>query len=506
MDTVCPRERDSPMPDSPEGTEADLLDGGDAGTSIIRGGLLRLGGYALGTCASVVTTAVVIRSLGVVDTGRFVTVMALVVIAGSISDLGLTTIGIREYSVRPREEGHRFLRNLLGMRITFAIAGLGVAVAFAAIVDYPAAMVLGTIIAGLGFLLYAAQQSLTIPLYVRLRFGWLAGVQLLFQLGVLVDAALFAFAGAGLLVFLGIQVPIMVPVLGLTAMLGGRETRTLPALDRGEWRRMLSQILPYAAATVLAALYFRVAQIMVSLLSTGVQAGYFGASFRLLDGLTTIPPLLASTAFPILARSARTDARRFRYAGRRIAETMVIAGVGLSLIVFLGAKFAIGLIAGSGFGAAVDVLRILAIALVGTFVIAARGYALLSLGRMRAILISNIIALGTVVVASVPLIRAHGAIGAAIALVVAELALAVSYEVALTRYERDLRLPLRFLARVACAASLAALPAILLDLSSLAMACVGALIFGGALLALGAVPIELRSPLWRTRAPGRAQA
>ena len=65
----------------------------------------------------------------------------------------------------------------------------------------------------------------------------------------------------------------------------------------------------------------------------------------------------------------------------------------------------------------------LAFALVGTFVIAARGYTLLSLGRLRAMLISNAIALVVVFAAGIPLISAHGALGGAIALMAAELTL-----------------------------------------------------------------------------------
>ena len=72
---------------------------------------------------------------------------------------------------------------------------------------------------------------------------------------------------------------------------------------------------------------------------------------------------------------------------------MLLAGVGVALALFLGAEFAVDLVAGADFDAAVDVLRVLAFALMGTFVIAARGYSLLSLGRLRAMLVSNAIAL-----------------------------------------------------------------------------------------------------------------
>ena len=155
---------------------------------------------------------------------------------------------------------------------------------------------------------------------------------------------------------------------------------------------------------------------MTSVLSSATQTGYFGVAFRILESVTGVPPLLVSSALPILARSAHNDPDRFDYAGRRLVETMLLAGVGVALAVFLGAEFAVDLVAGPDFEPSVDVLRILAFALMGTFVIAARGYSLLSLGRLRAMLISNAIAFAVVLAAGIPLISAHGAIGAAIAL------------------------------------------------------------------------------------------
>src|SRR4051812_27159417 len=82
----------------------DVVDTQEAGPAVIRGSALRLGGMIAGTLATVVSSAIIIRHLGVVDTGRFVTVMALVVIVASISDLGLSAVGVREYTVRSAAE------------------------------------------------------------------------------------------------------------------------------------------------------------------------------------------------------------------------------------------------------------------------------------------------------------------------------------------------------------------------------------------------------------------
>jgi O-antigen/teichoic acid export membrane protein len=205
---------------------------------------MRLAGFVIGTLATVGSSVVIIRHLGVVDTGRWVTVMALIVIIGSISDLGLSAVGVREYTVRPRPDGERFLRNLLGIRLAFVVVGLAIGVAFTVAARYTTTMVIGTLLAGAGMALYVIQQSLTIPLQVHLRFGWVASLQMAFQVGVAVEGALLALAGAGLLPFFVLWLPVLIPITALNVVVGGRETRILPAADAVEWRRMLREILP----------------------------------------------------------------------------------------------------------------------------------------------------------------------------------------------------------------------------------------------------------------------
>jgi O-antigen/teichoic acid export membrane protein len=501
MVSAPPADRDPPLVDSPEDAAADILDTTDAGAAVIRGSLMRLSAYGIGTLATVASSAVVIRHLGLIDTGHFTTVTALVMIVATVSDLGLTGIAVREYTTGPRSDGRRFLRNLLGIRMAIALSGLVVATLFGLLVGYPAVMVIGTVIAGAGMVVFVAQDGCSIPLQVSLRFGWVAGLQFAIQVGVAIEAVLLAIAGAGLLPFFALQLPVVIPALVVTAIVGGHDARLLPMVDTREWRRMVGRILPYSAAVVFSVVYFQIAQVMVSLLSSPKQTGYFGVSFRVLAAFTLLPPLIVSTALPLLARAARDDAERFDYASRRLVETMMLAGCALALALFLGATFAIRVIAGSGYEQSVEVLRILAVALLGTFVIASRGYALLSLDRLRAMLVCNAIAFVVVLACGVPLISAYGAKGAAIAMVAAELTLAVCYERALSHQRPELRLGPGFVLRAAAAALLAGVAASVLGLPSVVAAALGVALYLAALLALGIVPPEIREALFKRRHP-----
>jgi len=499
MVSTLPAGGDPALAGTSETAPVDILDTAEAGPSVIRGSVLRLGGYLLGTLATVVSSAVVIRHLGVIDTGHFLTVTALVTIVATVSDLGLTGFAVREYATGPRPDRRRFLRNLLGIRLVLALSGLAIAVLFGLLVGYPDVMVLGTVIAGSGMVFVVLQDGCSIPLQVGLRLGSVAGLQLAIQVGVAIEAVLLALAGAGLLPFFALQLPVVIPVLVVTMVIGGHDSRLVPALETQQWRQMVGRILPFSAAVVLSVVYFQIAQIMVSLLSSSTETGYFGVSFRVLMSFTTLPPLLVSSALPLLARAARDDAERFSYASRRLVETMTLVGCGLALALFLGAGFAIDVIAGSGYAHSVEVLRILAVALLGTFVIGARGYALLSLDRLRAMLICNAIALTVVLACGVPLISAYGAKGAAIALVAAELTLGLSYERALSHKRPELRLDVRFVMKAAAAALLAGAVASVLALPSVVAALLGVALYLAALLALGIIPAEIRQALLKRR-------
>ena len=155
--------------------------------------------------------------------------------------------------------------------------------------------------------------------------------------------------------------------------------------------------------------------------------------------LTLIPALLASSAFPLLARAARDDRERLHYAIGRLSQGMLILGAWIAVALGLGAPLAIDVVAGPEFEPAVEPLRIQAVALLGTSLLAVWGYGL-ALARAsprdharerrgrRA---------GRRTRASRSF-RAFGAVGAAVSLTAAELGLAAGYGLALRRSDPGL--------------------------------------------------------------------
>jgi O-antigen/teichoic acid export membrane protein len=452
---------------------------------------LRVGGYGAGVALSVLSAALLIRHLGPTDFGRYTVVISLVTILAAIAEGGMTNIGVREYSVLPAGRREQFLVELNGLRLMTTAVGVVLAVGFAAVAGYDREMVAGSAIVGLGLLLMGAQFSYAIPLQSQLRLGWVAGLELARQAVTVVAIVLLVSAGASLVPFFWVTVVGALAALMLSLPLVRGLMPLLPSFRVKQWRRLLALTVPFGAANAVGAIYVYLVVVVLSLISTKQETGYFGASFRIFLVLGAVAGLLVASAFPILARAARDDDTRLAYALQRLWEILLLLGVGVALCTAVGASPAIQVVAGDDFGPSVDVLRIQSIALLATYLIAVWGFALLSLALYRGLLLANVIALVVSLTLALLLGRAYGADGAAVATVFGEAALAGCYAFALFRARSDLRSSLEIVPRVAAAVAAAAaillVPGLGEEVRLLAVAAVYAL----AAWLFGAIPDEV---------------
>lgn len=491
----------SHSPAAGEGGE-DILATAAAGPAAARGGALRVSGYLIGVFASAFSAALLFRHLGRDTTGLYVTAGALVAIVGAFSDLGLTAVGVKEISTLPPGEGWAIARDLLGLRITLTVVGGAVVIAVAWLA-YSPTLAAGVALAATGLLLQATQDNFAIPLTVGLRLGWVAALDLSRQLMTALLTVLLVVLGAGLVPFLGISIPVGIVILFATVALVRGVRSLAPAFDPARWWRLVGTMIPFAVAVAASALYLRIAIILVSAFSDPAQLGYFGASFRIIEALTLVPALLASSALPIFARAADSDHDRLGYGLGRVFEVSLIVGAWVSVSIAVGAPLAIALIGGHKFAAATPVLAIQGIAVGAMFVSLVWANGLLSLGLYRQIMALNLIALAGNAALVTLLVIADGARGAAIGTAIAEIAVAVAQAVVVVRGRPQLRPSLRIVPPVALASALGLAPLALTGLPDIVRLCLSTALFGGVLLLTRAIPREALDLLPRPRGARR---
>ena len=170
--------------------------------------MLRVSGYVVGLVLTALASVVLLRHLGVVDFGRFVTVTALTAVIAGLTDAGLTVVGQREWVLRKTQEQRRqLLGDLLGLRLALTPAAIGLATLFTVIAGYPSVLVRGTLIAGAGVIFINVAAALTVPMTAQLRLGAVTIVDLVRQAAIAVGVVALVPLGASLgLVLRGLPV------------------------------------------------------------------------------------------------------------------------------------------------------------------------------------------------------------------------------------------------------------------------------------------------------------
>src|SRR5581483_61141 len=285
-------------------TQPDLLGTPEAGGRVVRGGLLRGLGYAVGTLVAAGTSVLLLRHLGRDDFGRYGTVGALLGVISGISDAGLTAVGARELALAPPADRPRMLRNLVTLRLAITPVGIIVALVFA-VLAYDRTMVWGTLLGGIGVLFVNTQATMMMPLTVDLRLGTVTIFEVLKTTLTFVFVAGFVAAGWSLLPLLAIQIPVGVALILLTPLAVPVGRGLVPGYDRALARTLIREALPLAIALTMNVVYFRVLMQMMYLIGTKAATGLFATSFQVFSVLFTLPLLVLSSALPVLSVAGR---------------------------------------------------------------------------------------------------------------------------------------------------------------------------------------------------------
>jgi O-antigen/teichoic acid export membrane protein len=263
-----------------------------------------------------------------------------------------------------------------------------------------------------------------------------------------------------------------------------------PGFDFAEWSYLLREALPVAAASVLAALFYRLAVILMTVVSTPEQTGYFSASLRVIEVIVPIASLITSAAFPILSRAAEDAGHRLTYALNRLFEAGLILGAFAALVLTVGAEPLIDFLGGSEFAPSIPVLRIQGLAVCASFLFAVWAAGLWAIRAQRQLLYATIIGVTAVIALTAALAPAHGARGAAMAMTVSEFLLAGSAGWFLMRRQRDVRVSPSLLGKVLLALAPAGV-LWALEVPPLVSAVLGSVAYGMVLVLLRGIPMDV---------------
>jgi O-antigen/teichoic acid export membrane protein len=470
---------------------ADVLDTGRAGGLVMRGAVLRLGGYAAGGALTAVSAILLTRHLGRVGFGQYATIVALATLVAQLTEGGLTSLATRDFSLASPDGKAKLIGDRLGLQVVTTLLAVAICGVFAIAAGYESVRVWGALAAGVGLGLAMLQVTVSVPLIAGLRLGATSALELARQTILVAVTVALILAGAGLLPLLAAIIPSSLIVLAVTWVMAGHEVRLRPAFDARAWAGLIRPAIVLSLSSGVATIYIFTTQILTSLSASPAQTGLFAASLRVFAVIASIPGLLVSSALPLLARAARNDSVRLAFAMQGLFEVALIAGVGVGVLLVVGAVPIIEVIGGHAYMGSVTPLRIEGAAVLGTCLTPVWSTGLLSLHRHGAQLLCNLAGLIVTAALTLSLAPMIGARGAAIATVGGEWTVAIAFLFALGMSERQL-LPraAAIVPRVGLAAGVA-FGSMLLPIPDIAQTGLAVAVYAVLVVLLRAIPKEL---------------
>ena len=376
--------------------------------------------------AGLITTSLLVRNLGESQYGLFSLIGSSFLVIDALSDLGTKIIGVREIS--KTDDKKRIFKNLLILRLVLTIIGLAIGLIF--VFNYPTfkgyekeamvalSMSFLTFLAGNLEIIFQAEEKMAKKSLIDGLFPLtFLGLYLILPIKTTV---LTVF---GLYIVARILSLIMGVKIGFKRQWWASETK----IDKQIIYKLFRSSWPMGLFLFLFTVYDRaVDSIIIDRFLGTSQVAWYSLAYKVYGNLIMPAYFLVTSAFPSLSREADQG-------GKKTYGKIMMISVGMSLIiwpiVWLMAPIIMKILAGSDFNwqTSSQILRILSLGLVFSFVNHVKGFSLISRNGERKMLVLGMISLIFNLGANLIVIPIYGVIGAAWVTTVTEILMAGIY-------------------------------------------------------------------------------
>ncbi|HVC20506.1 MAG TPA: flippase [Vicinamibacterales bacterium] len=360
------------------------------------------------------------RTLGDAEYGKFSYALALATIFETLMDFGLNQVTVRAIA-RDRARAGSVMANALGLKLIWAALAMVVLFTVATLLRPEPDVRLACYLLGGSSLIRSYVLTVRGVFQGLERFGWESLIVGADRLLLVVLGSSALMAGAGLR---GLALTFLVSraiTLALAALFVRVQMGSVGvAFDRTVWRELQRAAVPFGVFMIILNLYAYIDTILLGVMRTNVETGWYSAAYRVYEGLTYAPALIAAVLTPRLSQLFVTDLRHHG----RLARLAMGVSVGLAIVIggtgYLVAAPLLRLLFGSAFVPAATALRILAGGAVFVFAIWILHAVAISADRETLLLKTGVVGLVVNVGCNLYLIPRLGIDGAAWATVIGE--------------------------------------------------------------------------------------
>lgn len=321
--------------------------------------IMQLIGKIASTILGLAAISVITRYLGQEGFGQYTIILTFLSFFGVIIDFGLTLVTTQMISQSGADQT-KIINNLFTIRLISAIIFLGLAPI--AIIFFPYAEIVktGAILASLSFLFIALNQIFIGLFQKELRMDKAAWSEFYSRLVLLLGVIIVAYYKLGLLGVMAVTSVSSAINFLFNLSFARPWVKIKLAFDKDIWFQIVDKSWPLAITIFFNLIYLKADTLILSLIKTPAEVGIYGAAYKVIDILISIPFMFAGLVLPILSlKWAEKNTEGFKDVFQKSFDVMVIMAVPM----FFGTQFislqTMTLVAGQEFASSAGALRIL---------------------------------------------------------------------------------------------------------------------------------------------------
>ncbi len=367
--------------------------------------------------------------------GFYRSVVTYLALFGIFADLGTYSLCLREMS-KAGADREAVLGNALTVRVSLALAVLGIGCVLSPMFSLDSTVVKGILIGMAGWAAYLVAEVLraVFQLYLKQTMATVAEIA-----GSLVNCLLvvaLASIGAGTLAMIGAMTVGHLTILVLMWWFASRLIVLRPRCDWSAIRTSLSAGWPIGGSAIITMLILRGDSLILMMLKPPEDVGMYGVAAKIFEILAALSWLFAGFVMPLLSQHAEQK-KQFEEFFNNSFESAMHGAMLLLCILLLFADQLIVVAAGSDYLPGSSALRVLALAIVMVYAITIVRFALMALGLQRHMLRADAFGLAVAIPSYLILIPTLSYLGAALGSV---LAYAATLTVALNQLRNDAKI------------------------------------------------------------------
>lgn len=380
---------------------------------------LLAGNVALRLIAALVVVLMV-RALGDERFGQYSFAVAFVGFFTLIASFGFTTLLIRDIA-KDKEQTSKYLNNVLSLKLVFAFVAFALLLMVSLFIDKPSLVKLIIYIFGIDLIISGFTEIMrsVFQAYELMEFDAITRI-----------AEKIIWAALILLVIYNRLSLVNVALATLSATTIGLIVCYVLLKKRVEigfefnlpfWKKLIIDALPFAMTGLFAMIFFRIDIIMLSFITNDFVVGWYGAAYKIIDILATIPNIFLTALYPVFSRFHKEDQTHLSQGFALTVRYMILAAVPIVIGIFLLSDKIVFVFFGSGFANSSLALQILIFASLLSFINTPMFVMLNAIGLQKVTTINTASSATANVLLNLILIPSFGLQGAALATVVSEI-------------------------------------------------------------------------------------